>query len=209
MTLVVFAVETIIGFIGSWVLENNRLTDMSKLFAMAVFTSILPLTYSLHSNAEEYNSSLSIGISNQVSSNGIGSGAKGAGINFKAITQKATEPIGIVFSYTSTSDTVEYAMSSSPLITANLDYKYLSFMVGPSYDLNDRATIYGLIGSSRAKAKINKARISVNDNGVAYGVGLRYRIYNNFVIDAHYENTTMGSAGGSGTYSMGLGYILK
>ena len=185
---------------------------MNKTYKAAILAAVFPLTYSLSASADEYSLSLSLGAANQISSNEIGSGIQGSGLNVKAVTRKSSEPLGIVFSYTGTSDSAQYTISSAPLITADMDYKYRSFMVGPSYDLNDRATIYGLIGSSWARAKINSASVSLDDKGVAYGAGLQYRIYNDFLIDAHYENTTMGSTGDgtdSGTYSIGIGYIFR
>lgn len=98
--------------------------------------------------------------------------------------------------------------------------KYLSVMAGPSYRLNDYASVYGMIGVANNQIE---SSYSWSDHGyysnalshgygdekqnktnVAYSVGLQTNPVKNVVIDVAYE----GAAGGlnSSGFTLGVGY---
>lgn len=131
------------------------------------------------------------------------------GVNLKYHYDLAEIPFGFVgsFTYTAGSDTFQDANFGK----VDTKGKYYSVMMGPSVQILDNLSFYGLAGASSAEIKqsFNGGADSGSDLGVAYGVGFKFNPYDRLVIDTHYERSNVNIHGIDAdieTITLGVGY---
>lgn len=83
--------------------------------------------------------------------------------------------------------------------SAKADVKYISLLAGPSYRINNYASLYGLVGI--AKTKLDNQDYGTDDDyiessywkykstGIAWGAGIQLNPINNLAINIGYEGT--------------------
>ena len=92
------------------------------------------------------------------------------GLNLKYQFEPAGSRVGFIgsFTYASGSDRVEQA-GSRPV---DLDLRYYSLALGPSYRIAPAVSLYGVVGFAGSKAETNTASVSDNFEPVV-GAGVR------------------------------------
>ncbi|AIK11967.1 outer membrane beta-barrel protein [Pectobacterium atrosepticum] len=140
--------------------------------------------------------------------------------DLKGVTAKyhyqGDSALGIIGSFTYLGGKKDYNQSSIGFSSHESDdVKYYSLMVGPSYQINDVVSIYGLAGLGHAKVKNSYNYTLPNQSGnesysesktkFAYGAGIQITPVANWAIDIGYEGTKIYEARVDG-FNIGVGY---
>lgn len=132
------------------------------------------------------------------------------GVNVKYQYEPESSRLGFLssFTYASGDDSVDRRYNGK----VDLDMRYYSFGLGPSYRVIDQVAVYGLFGLAGAKAKLSGGA-SVSDHfEPVFGLGVRAFPYGNIVIDAHYEKATAFNSSQyrleADTFSVGIGLLF-
>ncbi len=113
---------------------------------------------------------------------------------------------GLLASYTvTTRDITNYRWEDGKLHKENNDtVRYGSFMMGPTYRVNNFLSLYGNIGGAAIKIK-HKERASESETSFAYGAGFIMEPFTNLSLDFSWEASKFDFAN-TNTFGMGIGY---
>ena len=132
------------------------------------------------------------------------------GVNIKYQYEPNGSRLGFLssFTYASGDDSVDRGYGGK----ADLDMRYYSFGLGPSYRVIDQVSVYGLFGFAGAKAKLSGGA-SVSDHfEPVFGLGVRAFPYGKIVLDAHYEKATAFNSSRyrleADSFSVGIGLLF-
>lgn len=184
---------------------------MRKLIASSILLAAGTTTG--QAAAAGYDTTISVGYATIVSDSEFGSGMGPDGFNIKGISRRSDLPIGFITSFTSTGSTTDYDVNTGiGVVVTNFDYSYKSLMIGPTYHPSDDITLYGMLGMAWSEGEISRLDASIDREAAAYGFGAQYRVIDQLVIDASYENSALndiGSGFDSGTLTVGVGYTFR
>ena len=114
--------------------------------------------------------------------------SKPRGVNFK-YRNEFTQKWGVIGSVTTTKSKFGLTLNDTPFADAKL--QYFSVAAGPTWRINDYASVYGLVGYAHGKAKmyINSIDYQYSDSTGAFlgGLGAQFNVTPNIVVDASWE----------------------
>lgn len=125
------------------------------------------------------------------------------GVNIK-VNREVSDGWGVIASFTHTERTFREKR-------VDLNLKYTSINVGPSYRFNDSVSGYGFLGWANGKASSYDSFSGLNNyytdsaNNVVIGAGLQAHVAKQVVVDVSWEYTKL-DAFKTNTWVIGLGY---
>lgn len=140
------------------------------------------------------NSTVSIGYSH----GGISGADSVDGVNVKYNYELDQKPWGVTSTLTYMGGNQEGDVSSNGRNYRNdVDVKYYSVGVGPSYRISPNVSAYGVVGVSKTDVKgtqftrsgIGNRRVDADDTAFMYGAGVEFNPAPNWAINAGYEGS--------------------
>ncbi|MEH2922127.1 Ail/Lom family outer membrane beta-barrel protein [Samsonia erythrinae] len=140
--------------------------------------------------------------------------------DLKGITAKyhyqGDSALGIIGSFTYVTGKESYSQQSTGFSSHESDkVKYYSLMVGPSYQINDIVSVYGLAGLGYGKVdssyhytlprESGSEHFSDYETRFAYGAGIQITPVANWTVDIGYEGTKIYDTRIDG-FNVGVGY---
>ena len=185
-------------------IKQQKATTMKKILPLSALTLAMTLgAFSGAAQAAAGDSSVAVNYAQSHFNHTHGDDAKGAQIQYRYETD---DEWGVMGAVTYTGATFDDSASHG-VGRGHGDHHYFSLKAGPTYRINDWASVYGDIGYGYARSKYNTPvrHTTSSDSMFIYGAGLQFNPYQDWVIDAGYEYGTAGDIQ-VGTWNLGVGY---
>ncbi|MEN3257483.1 Ail/Lom family outer membrane beta-barrel protein [Sodalis endosymbiont of Spalangia cameroni] len=203
---------------------------MNKVVLWAV--PLLGLALSAPSHADN-KSTVSLGYANThasldkltgINMRGLDKDAKGISVSY---ARDIDGPWGIMGNFTYTQATGDNTIrnpeagqkhQADTIADSGGKQRFFSWMVGPTYRIDERFKLYGLAGITQSKSssyytipkeesKTKRREIvnaSENKSGFAYGAGVQINVISDVLVDLSYRRASLGGST-AGTWTAGLG----